>query len=99
MKAEGVKSGVFDLMLPLARGGSLGLWLEMKRARDGRVSEEQKAWRDRMLRAGYAVAIAYGFEEARRILLAYLAGVPTARTNEAGRDLSERQGKKSRKEA
>jgi len=40
LKKEGVKRGIPDIFLPCARGGSHGLFIEMK-ARDGKVSEEQ----------------------------------------------------------
>ena len=41
LKAEGVKKGVPDLCLPLPRGGYHGLYIEMKRQKNGRISPEQ----------------------------------------------------------
>ena len=41
LKAEGVKAGVPDLCLPVARGGFHGLYVELKRERGSRTSEEQ----------------------------------------------------------
>ncbi len=42
LKAEGVRAGMPDLHLPVARGGWAGLWIEMK-SEKGRVSPEQAA--------------------------------------------------------
>lgn len=71
MKKEGVKRGVPDLMMPVARCGMHGLFLEMK-AEDGKLSTEQKRWRDMLIAQGYGVAVAYNFDDARVILEDYL---------------------------
>lgn len=52
MKAEGVKAGVSDLLLPIARSGSIGLWIEMKSS-TGRMTPAQREWVARMRLAGY----------------------------------------------
>jgi len=64
LKAEGVTAGVPDLVVAQARGGFFGLYIEMKRQKGSRLSDEQ---RDRIaeLRAeGYAVEVCEGVEEA-----------------------------------
>lgn len=71
LKKEGVKRGVPDLHLPVARCGLHGLYLELKAA-DGRLSTEQKRWRDMLVAQGYGVAVVYGFEQARAVLEDYL---------------------------
>ena len=71
LKAEGVKPGVWDLLLPLARCGWHALWLEMK-APDGRPSPEQLHWGDKMQRAGYGLAVCYSVDHAIREIKAYL---------------------------
>lgn len=71
MKQEGVKPGVPDLCLPVARCGLHGLYIEMK-ARDGRLSKHQQRWRDLLIAQGYGVAVVYGFDEARNVLIEYL---------------------------
>lgn len=46
LRAEGVRAGVPDLCLPVPRGGFHGLYIELKRLRGGRLSEQQRAWLD-----------------------------------------------------
>jgi hypothetical protein len=52
LKAEGVKPGASDLLLPLRRDGFFALWLELK-APGKTPTKEQDAWIRRMRRAGY----------------------------------------------
>lgn len=73
-KAEGVRAGVPDLCLPVARAGKHGLYVEMKRSKNGRVSAEQKEWLEALDAQGYAVAVCLGWEAAVRVILAYLGG-------------------------
>lgn len=74
MKAAGVKAGVPDMFLPVARGGSHGLYIELKRIKGGRVSAEQLAWMEELTREGYTCAACHGWEEARKTILDYLKG-------------------------
>lgn len=71
MKAEGVKKGVSDICLPLPRGGSHGLYIEMK-SDTGSASPEQKAFITAMREAGYSAYICKGFDAARAVILQYL---------------------------
>ena len=71
LKREGVKSGVPDLFLPVARQDCHGLWLEMK-AKDGRVSEKQGDWMEKLEEQGYRVAVAFSAEEAITVIKEYL---------------------------
>lgn len=64
LKAEGVVAGMPDLHVP-----SLGLWIEMKRARGGRVSEAQREAIDHLGQLGQTVRICAGFEAARKAVL------------------------------
>lgn len=73
-KAEGVKPGVPDLCLPVARCGWHGLFIELKRQKGGRVSREQIQWLTDLEREGYRAEIAQGWQEAARILESYLKG-------------------------
>lgn len=72
MKAEGVRKGVADIFLPLPRGGSHGLFIEMKAAK-GSASPEQRAFIEAMREAGYSAYICKGFEAARAVIECYLA--------------------------
>ena len=74
MKAAGVKAGVPDMFLPVARGGSHGLYIELKRIKGGRVSAEQLAWMEELTREGYTCAVCHGWEEARKVIQTYLKG-------------------------
>ena len=71
MKAEGVKKGISDICLPLPRGGSCGLFIEMKSG-TGSASPEQKAFITAMREAGYLAYICRGFDAARAVILQYL---------------------------
>lgn len=71
-KAEGVKAGVPDLMLPVPRGEYHGLFIELKRRDGGRLSAEQKAWLDQLKKQGYRAGVCCGWEEASEAILEYL---------------------------
>mgnify|MGYP000303687885 CR=1 FL=1 len=72
LKAEGVKSGVPDICLPIPRGIYPGLYIEMKRPKKGRLSENQKRWRAVLCRNGYRVERCDGWQQAVAVLLNYL---------------------------
>lgn len=73
-RAEGVKSCVPDLMLPVPVGMWAGCFIEMKRTKGGRLSDEQKRWIELLRAQGYYVEVAYGGEMATRILEKYMEG-------------------------
>ena len=68
----GVKKGVPDLFLPVARRGFHGLFVEMKREKGGRISEEQAAWLKDLNEQGYAASVCNGFDEAKDLIERYL---------------------------
>lgn len=70
----GMKAGVPDCVLPVARGGWSALYLELKRA-DGRVRDTQEKWLYSLREAGNAAVVAYGFADARDTILRYLSGI------------------------
>ena len=72
LKAEGVKAGVPDLCIPVARGGFHGFFLELKRAKGGKLSDDQKAWITELLAQGYEVKVCAGFEAAKAAIEEYL---------------------------
>ncbi len=71
-KAEGVKSGVPDICLPVARGGNHGMYIELKRVKGGRVSANQIAWIERLTKQGYCAAVCNGWETAAEAIMRYL---------------------------
>lgn len=74
LKAEGVKPGVADLFLMLARGGYHGLFIEMKPVKGGRQTEAQKEFERVCSEAGYRYVLAKGWGEAVCYILEYLNG-------------------------
>lgn len=71
-KAEGLRPGVPDLFFAYPHKGHNGLFIEMKRRRGGRVSDEQKAYIKALQESGYAVAVCHGCDEAFDKLRIYL---------------------------
>ena len=73
LKAEGVKPGVPDLCLPVPRGGSHGLFVELKRRKGSTTSPEQREWLSRLAGQGYATVVAKGWDEAAESITRYLS--------------------------
>lgn len=71
-KAEGVKAGVPDLCLPVARGGYHGLYVELKRLKGSKTSEDQKAWIAHLTEQGYCAVVCKGWEAAAKVITKYL---------------------------
>jgi hypothetical protein len=59
LKATGTSAGVPDLHVP-----EWNLWIEMKRAKGGRLSELQKDWIAYLEGLGHSVIVGHGFEDA-----------------------------------
>lgn len=72
LKAEGVKSGVPDICLPIANGDYHGLYIELKRKEGGSVSANQKRWLADLSKQGYLAKVCYGFEDAQETILEYI---------------------------
>ena len=72
LKAEGVKAGVPDYLLPEPRGEFSGLAIELKRAKGGRPSDSQLDWLDYLESVGWRVGICEGWGEAWDMSLAYV---------------------------
>ena len=71
LKAEGLKKGVPDLCLPVARGEYHGLYIELK-ALDGKATREQVGWIGNLRQQGYYAEICAGSERAIRVIEDYL---------------------------
>lgn len=79
LKAQGVRAGVSDLVLAIPVSPYHGLFLELKRpktltSRAGTLSDEQRDFLVLMAGVGYAVAVCYGWEDAKDTIEDYLAG-------------------------
>ena len=72
LQREGVKAGVPDICLPVARNGCHGLYIELKRRKGGRLSPSQACWMEQLKKQGYQVAVCYGWVEAKNIIVQYL---------------------------
>ena len=75
LKRQGVRAGVPDICLPVARGGYHGLFIELKTA-GGRASAEQKAWLGRLRLEDYKAEICVGWMEAVKTICLYLGIAP-----------------------
>lgn len=71
LKRQGLKKGVPDLCLPVARGMYHGLFIEMK-SQVGRPSGEQLVWIDALRNEGYAATVCHGWREAAQFIEDYL---------------------------
>lgn len=74
LKKQGMKPGVPDICLPVAKGKYHALYIEMKRPKGGRVSEAQNWWIDKLNAAGNLAVVCHGFDEAKAVILGYLQG-------------------------
>ena len=74
LKAQGVKTGVWDLFLPVPRNGKAGLYIEMKWG-DNDLTKEQRAFRA-FVEPHYATEVCYSWQHAATVLLAYLGYNP-----------------------
>ena len=70
-KAMGVRPGVSDYLLMVRTEDYAGLWLEIK-SDDGRLQKTQREFHADALAQGYAVAVAYGLDQAMTAINDYL---------------------------
>jgi len=73
LKRQGVKPGVPDLCVPVARGGFHGLYIEMK-TKKGKPTEHQLKWLSLLRKQGYAAFIARGSKQAIELISNYING-------------------------
>lgn len=74
LKGQGVKAGVPDLVLPMARGGYFGLYIEFKAKPpfDAEVSPSQDAYIQALNAQGYLAIVCRGSIDAIEAIRAYL---------------------------
>ena len=73
MKATGVKAGIPDICLPVARKGFHALYIEMKRRKGGTVSVTQKSMINALAAQGNLAIVCRGMDEAIDVLKNYLS--------------------------
>lgn len=78
LKAEGLRPGVCDLFLPVARGGWFGMYMEMK-TKTGTLSDNQKEFIAAVEKQGYLCYVPHGADDAIKSLQKYLKMKPTKR--------------------
>jgi len=76
LKAMGYSAGSPDIMIFEPQNGAHGLFIEMKTPaakgqREGRLSDEQCVWIERLTERGYAVSVCYGANEACDVIDGY----------------------------
>lgn len=71
LKRQGVKAGVPDLCLPVARSGKHGLYLEMKWGKN-KTTEKQDWWLKQLMQQGYKTEVCWTAEEAISKIAQYL---------------------------
>lgn len=73
LKAEGVRAGVSDVMLPYPASQAHGLWIEFKSGTNG-TTKDQQSWLLDMRSLGYHCCVAYDAELAIKHTVRYLRG-------------------------
>lgn len=74
LKAQGVKPGVPDIFLPVARKGRHGLFIELKRKVGGQVSPEQNKMLGELNRQGFMAVVCKGWNAAADVIEDYMGG-------------------------
>lgn len=72
LKRQGVRAGVPDIVLPVARKGFHGLYIEMKAKKGGKTSDDQKRYIEFLTENGYLARVCKGAEEAVALIKEYL---------------------------
>ena len=80
LKKQGVKAGVPDICLPVPRGKYHGLYIELKYGKN-KPTAAQLCWLNNLNMQGYAVAICWGWEKAKDVIIAYLNCNDTEKEN------------------
>ena len=73
LKAMGLRAGVPDLFLAIARGGYHGLYVEVKGPK-GRLSKVQRDYHVKLIEKGYCVRVGDGENVCKYIISQYILG-------------------------
>jgi len=71
-KREGLKSGIPDLFLPVARGGYHGLFMEWKRSDKEKLKPKQIEWNGKLTKQGYFCVTVSDVIIAEQVIKRYL---------------------------
>lgn len=72
LKKSGVKAGVPDIFLACPNKKKAGLFIEMKAGKN-KLSDLQKDWHTKLIKAGYAVITCYDWQHAKDMIIGYLS--------------------------
>ena len=72
MRQEGLRRGVPDICLPVARNGFHALYIELKRTKGSRVSDDQKGWIEALEAQGNKAVVCCGWNAAADVIEEYL---------------------------
>jgi len=71
LKEEGMKPGVPDVVLPVARKEFHGMYIELKYGKN-KPTPEQIWWNEHLTEQGYLAVICWGWQEAAQVISDYL---------------------------
>ncbi len=71
LKAQGVKSGVWDIFLPLPKNGYHGLYVEMKAGKN-KLTANQIEFGQYVHKHGYLTHTCYSWLEAKKVISEYI---------------------------
>ncbi len=83
LKRQGVKAGVPDIVLPVARGGWHGLYIELKVGKN-KATDNQKRWIKFLAEQGYYTTVCYGWQQAAREIEEYMTADGIRNGSETG---------------
>lgn len=69
---EGVEKGTPDIFIAVAKKGYHGLFIELKRTKKSKVSQDQHDKKVQLENQGYKVEICYGCDAAYKVILEYI---------------------------
>lgn len=72
LKATGVKAGVPDMFLPVARGDFHGLFVELKKDQKQTTSSTQDIWMNELQAEGYECLVCFGWVHTVETIIRYL---------------------------
>lgn len=72
LKRQGVRPGIPDLCIPVARGAYHSLYIEMKTLK-GRATDNQRGWIAELRKQGHCAYVCKGADSAMRLIDEYMA--------------------------